>query len=151
MMEHDHLAAKVEDSVGNTSAIRPGRNRPNNNAVKHGLSARQRPTQQHQLAVHELADAIVGAGSSMRRSAALELAAAEFDYRRLEQYRLALLDAEIGSATKAVPSASSPEDVFIDPRSALRIIRLLERIDRYETPRWRQLRRALGRYAVLEI
>ena len=133
--------------------------RSSRNAIKHGFSARPRPTQQHRPGVTELANAIAGTdASAMRRDAALQLAEAEFEYRRIEQYKLALIDAEIGHALKSMAMDDLSQEEIMrlqaqalsDPQGAWRVIRILNKLERYETPRWNQLCRALGRYAAVE-
>ena len=81
------------------------------------------------------------------------MAEAEFEYRRLERYKLAAIEAEIG---KPRPSDGPPQEgvraeAFLDSDSILRVVRVLEKLDRYDIPRWNQLRRALTRYEVVEV
>jgi len=151
--------AKSKTATPTTTHPTTARTNSSRNAIKHGFSARPRPTQQHRPGVTELANAIAGTdASAMRRDAALQLSESEFEYRRIEQYKLALLDAEIEHALKSVAMDDLSQEEIMrlqaqalsDPQGAWRVIRILNKLERYETPRWNQLCRALGRYAAVE-
>src|SRR4051812_29774951 len=95
-------AARKHRIIKTRTKNKTGKNWPNRNAFKHGLSVRSTVGRQNTFEIEDLARAIAGASPSGERAAAArELAEAEIEYRNLEKYRLALVDAESGTASKA--------------------------------------------------
>src|SRR5436190_23728867 len=105
----------------------------NRNAFKHGLS-RSTVGRPNTFEIEELARAIVGSSPSpVRAAAGRELAAAEVEYRNLEKYRLALINAESVIALKASASGPCYNEAWQpvgDCDSILRVIQLLAKLER---------------------
>ena len=127
------------------------------NARKHGMSV---PTAYHpgsSAMIEQLACAIAGPDASPNKlQAARDLAAAEMEIRRMEQYKMALVNAELTNiataalAEPALASASEPDRNLLEVgRATLRVLPQLAKLERYERRNWARLRRALGHYIVI--
>lgn len=127
------------------------------NARKHGMSVSSARRPGASAMVEQLACAIAGPGASPKKlQAARDLAAAEMEIRRMQQYKIALVNAELTNiatvalAEPAIASASEPDRNLLEVGLAtMRVLPQLAKLERYERRNWAWLRRALAYYIVV--
>ena len=148
-------AANKRNAVFSTGPLTAaGKRQASRNALKHGLSISIRHHPEVTNEVKTLAVAISGVNSTPRRSqAAHEVAEAEFELRRLEEFRLALIDVEaakIRVATKALDDHQegggerARQDIA---RAYMQALPALAKLERYERRAWSRHWRAIHLYA----
>jgi hypothetical protein len=134
-----------------------GKLRSRMNARKHGMSL---PTAYHPGAsamIEQLACAIAGPDASENKlQAARHLAAAEIEIRRMQQYKIARVNAELTNISMAAPVKPTLLSAFESDRNLLevglatvRVLPELAKLERYERRNGARLRRALAYYIVV--
>jgi hypothetical protein len=110
-------AANKRNAVRSTGPLTAsGKQRASRNALKHGLSTSIRHRPDISNKIEALAVAIAGANSIPRRlQAARGVAEAELELRRLQEFRLALIEVEASRLAAAVDEATEDK-----PRTRLR-------------------------------
>jgi hypothetical protein len=149
------IAANRRNAARSTGPVTTtGKMRASRNALKHGfnVSVRHDPASSDKLEV--LAEAIAGKNPTARRlRAALDVAEAQLELKRVQEYRLALIESEqieIGAALRGAPK-DDPEDEDIAAQEyalayarALPILTKLERYERRARTRIEETLRSFG-------
>jgi hypothetical protein len=150
------IEANKRNAVRSTGPLSAsGKQRASRNALKHGLSTSIRHRPDISAKIEALAVAIAGANSIPRRlQAARGVAAAELELKRLQEFRLALIDVEtakIRAAANATGNhlAGGDDCVTQDTaRAYQQAMPALAKLERYERRAWSSYRRAVHIYAV---
>jgi hypothetical protein len=156
MSSHARMAANKRNAARSTGPLTPlGKQRASRNALKHGLSTSIRHQPDISNKIEALAVAIAGANSIPRRlQAARGVAEAELGLRRLQEFRLALIEVEaakIRAATKAAGDRQNGSDERATQdtaRAYMQALAVLAKLERYERRAWSSHRRAIHIYAV---
>jgi hypothetical protein len=156
MSSHARMAANKRNAARSTGPFTAlGKQRASRNALKHGLSTIIRHHPDISNKIEALAVAIAGANSIPRRlQAARGVAEAELELRRLQEFRLALIEVEaakIRAATKAAGDRQDGSDERATQdaaRAYMQALPVLSKLERYERRAWSSYRRAIHIYAV---
>lgn len=156
MSSHARMAANKRNAARSTGPLTPlGKQRASRNALKHGLSASIRHHRDISNKIEALAVAIAGANSIPRRlQAARGVAEAELELRRLQEFRLALIEAEAAKIRAATNAAGDRQDGGDEratqdtARAYMQALPVLAKLERYERRAWSSYRRAIYIYAV---
>jgi hypothetical protein len=137
MSSQARKAANKRNAVRSTGPLTAsGKQRASRNALKHGLSTSIRHRPDISNKIEALAVAIAGANSIPRRlQAARGVAEAELELRRLQEFRLALIEVEaakIRAATKGDRQDGGDERATQDTaRAYMQALPVLAKLERY--------------------
>jgi hypothetical protein len=149
------IAANKRNADSSTGPLTAsGKQRASRNAIKHGLSVSIRYQSNATNEIETLALAIAGVNSApLRLQAARDVAEAELELRRLEEFRLVLIEveaAEIVAAKKATGDQQSGSDkpaTDDTARAYMQALPALAKLERYERRAWSRHWRAIHVYA----
>jgi hypothetical protein len=156
MSSQARITANKRNALRSTGPITAsGKQRASRNSLKHGLSTSIRHPSDTSCKIEAMAVAIAGANSTPRRlEAGRGIAAAELELKRLQEFRLALIEVEaikIRAATQAAGNyqAGGDERATQDTaRAYMQAIPVLAKLDRYERRAWSSYRRAIHIYSI---
>jgi hypothetical protein len=156
MSSQARMAANKHNAVRGTGPVTgSGKQRASRNALKHGLSTNIRHPPDISCKIEALAVAIAGANSTPRRlQAARGIAAAELELRRVQEFRLALIEVEaakIRAATKATGNHQTRGDERAaqdTARAYMHTLPHVAKLERYERRAWSSYRRAVHTYTI---
>jgi hypothetical protein len=155
MVSGARLTANKRNAVRSTGPLTSGgKQRSSRNAFKHGLAVSIRYQPDIAKKIEALAVAIAGADPTPRRlQAARDLAEAELELRRLEEFRLTLIEVE-AAKIRATPKADGDRQDGSDERTTretarayMQALPVLAKLERYEHRAWSRHWRAMLIYA----
>ena len=156
MLSKARVAANKRNAVRSTGPLSAsGKQRASRNAFRHGLSVSIRHRPDISNKIEALAVAIAGKKAAPRLlNAARGVAEAELELRRLEEFRLALIEVEaakICAGTRAAEddlNGSDERPMQDTARAYMQALPALGRLERYERRAWSRHRRAIHIYAI---
>jgi hypothetical protein len=160
MSSQDRIAANRQNAVRSTGPLSSaGKQRSSQNARKHGLSISIRHEPGISNKIEALAVAIAGDNAKSRRlQAARDLAEAQFEYRRLQEFKVSLIEAEaanIHAIPKVTAGGHCTDDNVVRTipdiaRAYMRALPILESLDRYDRRVLARQRKAFQRFAIID-
>jgi hypothetical protein len=142
----------ADSSTGPLTAS--GKQRASRNAMKHGLSVSIRYQPDAADEIETLALAITGGNSAPQRlQAARDIAEAELEFRRLEEFRLALIEVEAAKFAAAKKEPGDQQEMIDEyatldtARAYMQAMPVLAKLERYERRAWSRHWRAIHIYA----
>ena len=152
------IAANRRNAARSTGPVTAtGKMRASRNALKHGLniSVRHDPATSNKLEV--LAEAIAGKNPTARRlRVTLDVAEAQLELKRVQEYRLALIESEqieIGAAVPRGAPKDDPEDEDIPVQqyalAYARTLPILTKLERYERRARTRIEETLRSFAII--
>lgn len=152
------IAANRRNAARSTGpATATGKMRASRNALKHGFNVNVRHDPATSVKLEVLAEAIAGKNPTARRlRAALDVAEAQLELKRVQEYRLALIKSEqieIGAAVPRGAPKDDPEDEDIPVQqyalAYARTLPILTKLERYERRARTRIEETLRSFAIV--
>ena len=149
------IAANKRNADSSTGPLTAsGKQRASRNAIKHGLSVSIRYQCNAANEIETLALAIAGVNSTrLRLQAARDVAEAELELRRLQEFRLALIEVEAAKIVASKKAMGDQQKASDEPatddtaRAYMQALPVLAKLERYERRAWSRHWRAIHVYA----